>query len=257
MGNSTEQIVQALWAHQQRGDVFPDAWRGKLDLDEAYRVQLGVLDLKLVRGERQSGWKVGLTADSMREMFGGKEPVFGYLLESGSIASGHTFRLADLRNPMVENELLITLGQDLSGPDARPEDAARAIASVAPAFEIVEMRGADMRADLPLAITDNVAQRAFVHGTPIPYVAGLDFGAVRAQVRVNGEVRADVLGREVIDNQLRTVAWLANRLHRFGRRLQAGQRIMSGSFTKPMPVAAGDSYDTQFSGVGAVRATFA
>ena len=28
---STEQTVQSLWEHQQRGDVFPEAWRGKLD----------------------------------------------------------------------------------------------------------------------------------------------------------------------------------------------------------------------------------
>lgn len=30
----------------------------------------------------------------MREMFGGTEPVFGHLLESGNIASGHRFRFA-------------------------------------------------------------------------------------------------------------------------------------------------------------------
>ena len=95
-----------------------------------------------------------------------------------------------------------------------------------------------------------------MHGAPIPLSPSLDFGDVRAAVSVNGEVKANALGRESIDNQLRTVAWLANALHRYGRRLQAGQRIMSGSFTKPMPISAGDTYETQFSGVGAVRATF-
>jgi 2-keto-4-pentenoate hydratase len=254
---STEQAIEALWEHQQRGDVFPAAWRGKLDLEEAYRVQLGILERKLARGERQAGWKVGLTADSMREMFGGTEPVFGYLLESGSVPSGHAFRFAELRTPMVEHELLVTLAQDLPGPDATPEAAARAIAAVAPAFEIVEMRGADMKADMPLAITDIVAQRAFVHGTAIPFSDEVDFGEVRATVRINGEVRATPLGREVIDHQLRTLAWLANALHRYGKRLQAGQRIMTGSFTKPVPARAGDRFETGFSGVGLVQTTFA
>jgi 2-keto-4-pentenoate hydratase len=254
---STEQTVQALWDLHQRGDFFPDAWRGKLDLAEAYRVQLGLLERKLAQGERQAGWKVGLTADAMREMFGGKEPVFGYLLESGRIATGHTFRLAELRKPLVENELLITMGTDLSGPNATVQDAQRAIATIAPALEIVEMRGPDMRADMPLAITDNVAQRAFVDGAAIPLPNGFDFGEVRAVVSINGEVKASVLGREAIDNQLRTVAWLANALHRYGRGLQAGQRIMTGSFTKPMPISAGDAFETQFSGVGSVRVSFA
>lgn len=253
---STEQTVQALWQLQQRGEVFPEAWRGKLDLNEAYRVQLGLLDRKLARGERQAGWKVGLTAPVMREMFGGTEPVFGYLLESGNIASGHRFRFTELRTPLVESELLITLAQDLPGPDATADDALRVVATVAPALEIVEMRGADMRVDMPLAITDNVAQRAFVHGTAIVFSPTLDFGMIRAEVRINGQTKVTALGREAIDNQLQTLAWLANALHRHGRRLQAGQRIMTGSFTKPLPVSAGDAFETGFSGVGPVEASF-
>lgn len=251
-----EQIVQALWTCHQQGDFFPDAWKGKLDLEQAYRVQMGLLDMKLAHGEQQAGWKVGLTADAMREMFGGKEPVFGHLLESGSIPSGHTFAVSGLRDAMVENEILITMGQDVSGPDATLADARQAMASIAPAFEIVEMRGADMRVDLPLAITDNVAQHAFVHGEPIELLPDFDFGAIRAEVRVNGEVLETALGGDVMDNQVQTVAWLANTLHRYGRRLQAGQRIMSGSFTKPAPVKAGDTVETQFIGVGTVAASF-
>jgi 2-keto-4-pentenoate hydratase len=252
----TEQTVEALWDSQQGGDVFPQAWRGKLDLNEAYRVQLGILERKLARGERQAGWKVGLTAAAMREMFGGKEPVFGYLLESGRIASGHRFRCAELRAPMLESELLLTLAQDLSGPSATADDARRAVATVAPALEIVEMRGADMRVDLPLAMTDNVAQRAFVHGAAIAFSPTLDFGAIRADVRINGQTKVTALGREAIDNQLQTLAWLANTLHRHGRRLQAGQCIMTGSFTKPLPISAGDKFETEFSALGSVEASF-
>ena len=84
----------------------------------------------------------------------------------------------------------------------------------------------------------------------------LDFGSIQAKVIVNGKVRNNVLGSEVIDNQLQTIAWLANALHRFGRRLEAGQQIMSGSFTKPVPISAGDAIQTQFSGVGTVKASF-
>jgi 2-oxopent-4-enoate/cis-2-oxohex-4-enoate hydratase len=251
-----EQIVQALWNCHQQGDFFPDAWKGKLDLEQAYRVQLGLLEMKLAHGEQQAGWKVGLTADTMREMFGGKEPVFGHLLESSSVPSGHMFEIAGLRNPMVENEILVTMGDDLSGPDATLAQARQAMASIAPAFEIVELRGADMRVDLPLAVTDNVGQYAFVHGEPIELLPDFDLGAIRAEVRVNGEVVENALGGDVMDNQVQTVAWLANTLHRYGRRLQAGQRIMSGSFTKPAPVKAGDAVETHFIGVGTVAASF-
>lgn len=253
---TTRQIVKSLWHSHKQGDCFPNAWQGKLDLEEAYRVQLGLLDMKLAQGEQQVGWKVGLTAGAMREMFGGEEPVFGHLMRSARIQSGHTFIYSELRAPMVESEILVTLGQDLQGPGATANDARRAISAIAPAFEIVELRGADMRVDLPLAITDNVAQRAFVQGESIALAPEFDFSAIQAEVNVNGAVRESVVGGEVMDNQLYTVAWLANTLHRYGLQLKAGQQIMSGSFTKPVPVEAGDTLETRFSGIGTVIASF-
>ena len=227
-----------------------------IETEDGYRAQLGLLARKVAGGARQAGWKVGLTAAHMREMFRNPEPVFGHLLQSGRKDSGQVFPWADLRKPGVENELLITLARDLPGPAATAGDVRAAIASVAPALEIVELGRAEMRTDLALALADNVAQFAFVHGVPLP-LKELDFGAVRARVELNGEVVADVLGREVIDNQLQTLAWLANTLHRFGKSLRAGECVMTGSFTKPVPVQRGDRIHTTFSSVGEVSATFA
>jgi 2-keto-4-pentenoate hydratase len=252
----TEQLVKTLLDSYQRGDYCPASLQGKLDIDDAYRAQLGLLEAKLAGGEQQAGWKVGLTADAMREMFGSSEPAFGYLLQRGSMASGAVLPFADLRTPLVENEILVTLDRDLAGPGVSPEDARGAIRNIAPALEIVEMRGSDMRIDVPLGIADNLSQYAFIHGEPIALPPDLDFGDVQAEVHVNGELRESVRGSDVMDNQLQTIAWLANALHRFDRRLLAGQQIMTGSFTKPVPVAAGDRIETQFSTVGAVSVHF-
>ena len=40
----------------------------------------------------------------------------------------------------------------------------------------------------------------------------------------------------------------------FGRRIEAGHRIMSGSFTKQYPISRGDSIETRFTPFGAVKA---
>lgn len=251
-----DQVVAALHESYRQGDYCPSSWIGKLDLDAAYRAQLGLLGCMLADGDKQAGWKVGLTADSMRELFGSHEPAFGYLLERGSMPSGTTLHFADLRNPMVENEILVTLASDLAGPRVTSEDAREAIREIAPAFEIVEMRGADMRVDMPLAIADNLSQFAFVHGRPMALPVDFDFSDVQAEVLVNGQLRETVCGGDAMDNQLQTIAWLANTLSRFGRRLRAGERIMTGSFTKPIGVTAGDSIETRFDGVGAVCVRF-
>ena len=136
------------------------------------------------------------------------------------------------------------------------EQVLSTVAAVAPAFEVVEMR-TDMAADMPLGVADDVAQWGFVTGTAVaPYPPNLDLGQVSAEMRRNGEVVAQVRGQEVIDNQLDSIAWLANHLAAYGLALEEGQRIMSGSFTKPTPIAKGDRWETRFSTVGTVSAAF-
>lgn len=115
----------------------------------------------------------------------------------------------------------------------------------------------DMRADMPLGIADDVAQWGYVTGPALsPYPKTLDLGQVRVEMKRNGEVLEHVLGKEVIDNQLDSIAWLANHVAEYGMALEPGQRIMSGSFTKPTPIAKGERWESTFSGVGRVAASF-
>lgn len=253
---SFDEIARSLADHQSRGEYLPAEWLGRLTMEDGYRVQLAHLARKVAGGARQAGWKVGLTAPQMRELFGNPDPVFGHLMQSARRDAGASFSWAALRKPAMESELMLTLGRDLAGPDVTADAARAAVATVAPALELVELGRADMRTDLALAVADNVAQYAFIHATPVP-LGALDFAAVRAQVEVNGAVVADVVGRDVIDHQLQTLAWLARTLHRFGQGLKAGDCVMTGSFTKPLPMAQGDAIRTTFGGLGEVSAVFA
>jgi 2-keto-4-pentenoate hydratase len=51
-----------------------------------------------------------------------------------------------------------------------------------------------------------------------------------------------------------SIAWLANKLAEFGLRLEAGMRVMSGSFTRQYTLASGDRVESRFEPIGAVRA---
>lgn len=252
-----EQTIEAIWSSHQAGVHFPEQWIGKLSLDDAYRVQQGILQRKLAAGARQAGWKVGLSAEAVRKMFGAPSPVFGYLLEGNRAPSGHAFKLDQLGQPMVESEVLVILGKDLKGPGVTPEQARAAVKEIAPAFEIIARRGGDMRTDLPLGVADNVMQTAFVVGSPRPLAPAENPGEIRAEVWINGKMAESVLGKDVMDNPLQSVAWLANALPAFGAVLKAGQIILTGTFTKPFPVGRGDHFETRFSGLGSVSASFA
>lgn len=251
-----EQSTEILWQSVQKRVHFPEELKGKLTLQEAYRVQQGMLARWLAKGEKQVGWKIGLTADAVRKLFNSPVPAFGYLLTSRHFSSGHAFRFEDLINPALESELCFTVKKDIRGPGTTEEQVLSAIDSVAPAFEIVERRG-DMAGDFPLAIADDVAQWGFVTGTEIkPYPQNLNLGQVTAEVMANRNLQVKAVGAEVIDNQIQSLIWLADQLAEYGAYIRAGQCIMTGSFTKPLPISKGDRWETRFSLVGTISASF-
>src|SRR5262249_18623282 len=137
------------------------------------------------------------------------------------------------------------------------EQVRAAVDSVAPAFEIVALRG-DLAADLPLGVADNVSQWAFVTGPAIrPYPRELALGQVTVEILTDGQPVARLRGAEVIDDQLQSRAWLANQLAGYDRAWEAGQRVMTGSFNPPAPIHAGERWEARFSSLGAVTAAFA
>ena len=254
---NTHDAGKLLWDSTREGVHDPSELRGRLTMDEAVRVQLDVLGRSLATGERQAGWKIGLTNDAVRSQLKSQAPVHGYLLASRGFAGPQSIELGSAFKPTIESELCFLLRRDLRGPGITTADVLEALDAVCPAFELLEARG-DMAADLPLSTADNVRQWGYVLGEWVrPYPTSLDLADVRAEVRQNGTVVGDVLGRDAIDDQVQAIAWLANSLARFDRFLESGQIIMSGSYHGAKPIAKGDRWETQFSGVGAVMSDFA
>lgn len=248
-----EQVTASIWAAAERGEYYPAEWSGKLSLEDGYRVQLATLARLERAGERRAGWKVGLTAPAIQEQFGVHEPVFGFLLESGARESGAVFEHRALIRPGFENELCLTVGTTLRGPGVTPEAARDAIAAVAPALEIVENRG-DLTGQLALALADNAQQKAFVTGPPTTHPpGGFRLAEAKVEVFVKGRSVDQGLGTAVLGDPAASIAWLANKLAEFGLRLEAGMRVMAGSFTRQHLLEPGDAVEARFEPFGTVR----
>lgn len=252
---SIDRAVDAFWESARRGIHAPPEWAGPLTRDTAYRIQLGMLERYVRGGDRHAGWKVGLTAKAMQVQQGVHEPVFGFLLASGARPSGTRFRYAELIDPGFENELCLTVGRTLRGPGITTEQAAAALSEVAPALEIIERRG-DFAGDLNLALADNAQQKAFVTGPVTSGPTGLDLASVTLDVIVNGIHSERATGSEVMGTPMASLAWLANKLAEYGLALEAGMRVMSGSFTRQYGLKAGDHVEARFVPIGRVAAEF-
>lgn len=247
--------IDEIWRAARRGEYYPAVWRGQLSMNEGYLVQLGMLARHTAAGERQAGWKVGLTARAVRQQLGVHEPVLGFLLVRGHLPTGLSIPHASLTDPRIENELCLTVGRTLIGPGVTTAQARAALTEVAPALELVENRG-DFAADLPLAMADNAQQRAFITGPEVSLAAEQNLAEITLEVRVNGQLAESATGAEVMGDPAASVAWLANKLADFGLKLEAGMRVMSGSFTKQVLVRPGDGVEARFAPIGTVVARF-
>jgi 2-keto-4-pentenoate hydratase len=246
MTTTTENLVETFWQARQQGVYFPPAYFGKLTVDQSYAVQLGLIERRRAAGERQIGWKVGLTAPAIQQQFGFHEPVFGCVLETKP--SGHVFAPGDLISPGFENELCMRLRVDLSGT-VSPEEARAAIDVVFPSLEIIETRG-PFTEQIALALADNAQQKTVILGSPAALPA--DLAAIEARVSINGQLVTTGTGDAVLGNPLNSIVWLAGKLGAYGRMLKAGEIVMTGSFTRQFPITPGDKIETVFSGLGAV-----
>jgi 2-keto-4-pentenoate hydratase len=242
-----QEIIETFWQERQRGTYFPPAFFGKLTIDDAYRVQLGLIARRVATGERQIGWKVGLTAPAIQQQFGFHEPVFGCVLETRP--SGHVFRAGELIAPGFENELCMRLRTDLSG-GVTPQQAREAVDVVYPALEIIETRG-PFTEQIALALADNAQQKTCILGEARPLPA--DLTRIKARVSINGEEVAAGTGDAVLGDPLNSVIWLAGKLGSYGRALKAGEIIMTGSFTRQFPIKPGDRIRTVFADIGVVE----
>jgi 2-keto-4-pentenoate hydratase len=245
--------IEDFWIARMRGEFFPQAYVDRLTLDDAYRIQLALIDRRVASGERHIGWKVGLTAKVIQEQFGFHEPLFGCILETQP--TGRVFGATELIRPGIETELCIRLKRGLEG-QATLEQVRAAVDVIHPSFEIIETRGDPLK-QTALVIADNAQQRSVVIGAPVSLSPTMALDLVTARVQLNGHEVATGLGSAVLGNPLNSIAWLAGKLDEYGRRLRPGDIIMTGSFVRQFPLSPGDVAVAEFSGVGSVEVRIA
>ena len=90
----------------------------------------------------------------------------------------------------------------------------------------------------------------------MPYPKELDLARVEVEIVKNGAVEAHVYSGDTIDDPLDSIAWLANELARYDVMLAAGQSVLTGAVVWPLPIAAGDRWETHFSSIGTIQASF-
>ena len=221
-----------------------------LTVADAYAIQQVNLGARLAEGRIVVGHKIGLTSEPMRTLLGVDEPDFGYILDDMALPNGGSVAADRFCAPRVEPEVAFLLKAPLSGPGVTVAHVHAATEAVAVALEVVDSRIADWKLTLPDTVADNASSGAVVLGEWTRFTPDLDLPKMRASLRLNGAEVDTGLGSAVLGDPAAAVAWLANALASFGTEIQAGQFVMSCSFTTAAFIHAGDHAATTIGDLG-------
>ena len=227
-----------------------------MTIDEAYRVQAAWLDIRLGRGERVVGHKIGLTSRAMQQAMSIDTPDSGFLTDAMVFAPGEPIAAADFCDLRLEVELAFVLADDLYGAGLNVDDVLDATDHVTAAVELIASRtprtdpATGRTRTVVDTIADNAADAGIVTGGLPVGPRDLDLRWVGAIAYRNGTVEETGLAAGVLDHPANGIAWLARRYAEQGLSLGAGQVILSGSFTRPMAVSPGDEFRFDFGPLG-------
>ena len=226
-----------------------------MTLEDGYAISRAWVDLKIAEGRRVRGHKIGLTSRAMQLSSQIDEPDYGTLLDDMFFEPG-AIPTERFIAPRVEVELAFVLERRLEGTQLGIEDVLDATAYVQPAIEIIDSRieqfDRHTRAMRRVqdTISDNAANAGAILGGQRMAPRELDLPWCGAILRCNGTVEETGLAAGVQGHPAIGVAWLAAKLAPWGQRLEAGEVILAGSFTRPVAAKAGDRFDADYGLLG-------
>lgn len=233
-----------------------------MTIEDAYAVQRAWVAQKLASGRTLRGHKVGLTSRAMQQSSQINEPDFGDLLDDMFYCSGADLPMSRFIVPRVEVELAFVLARPLRGPGVTIFDVLSATDYVVPALEIIDARiqQIDPETKAPRRVMDTIADNAanaavVIGGRPIRPLE-VDLRWVSALLYCNGTIEESGVAAAVLNHPANGIVWLANKLAHYGVGLSAGETILGGSFTRPVPAKAGDVFHVDYGALGAVACRF-
>ncbi|MES2511619.1 MAG: 2-oxo-hepta-3-ene-1,7-dioic acid hydratase [Pseudomonadota bacterium] len=226
-----------------------------MSVGDGYAISRAWVAMKVAGGRHVRGHKIGLTSRAMQQASQIEEPDYGTLLDDMFFEPGD-IPASRFIAPRVEVELAFILKRKLAGKHITADDVLDATEYVQPAIEIIDARieQFDRETKAPRkvydTISDNAANAGIVLGGHKVAPRDVHLPWVGAILRQNGVVEETGLAAGVQGDPAIGVAWLAMKLTPWGECLEAGDVVLSGSFTRPVAARRGDVFDADYGPLG-------
>ncbi|HYB95485.1 MAG TPA: fumarylacetoacetate hydrolase family protein [Vicinamibacterales bacterium] len=246
-------------AYQQRQLIAPPTSRdGGFDIAAAYAVGQELMHLRLAKGHRTVGRKVGFANKAMWRVLKLDTLVWSYMYDDTvrhAATNDHELTTVGMMTPKVEPEIVFRLKAPLAGATG-PVDVLSRVESIALGFEIIDCVYPDWQFTPADFVAAYGLHTGLIVGAPLQ-VTELNLEALAEQLaaftvalRKNGEVVAEGSGKNALKNPALSVAELGMAIEkRGGPPLAAGEYISSGTLTEAQFVRPGDTVTAILDGI--------
>jgi len=225
-------------------EIFAERGTEWLTLDDAYMLQRAVAQLRIARGERCLGYKVGCLSSSVQEQLGLRQPVRGYLWQTEAVISGSRLiyqpygsgQECRFVNLAIEGEIALRLGQDVSAETTIDHSIHDCVECW---FPVIELHNAVFRGLSPTS-QELVAGNAMHAGFVAPSfprdscLSTLDRAEIR--IEIDGKLVETKRVADLPGGPLGSLRRLASLLRPTKERLKAGDIVLTGSPGRLLPI---------------------
>jgi 2-oxo-3-hexenedioate decarboxylase len=230
---------------------YPD-----FNLNDAYRVAALANNMRVARGYKPLGRKVGFTNRRMWDEYGVHAPIWGYVYDRTMQELAMPLSLGPYTEAKIEPEIVFGFAV---APSLGMDDAAllSCIAWVAHGFEIVQSIFPDWKFAAADTVVADAMHAALLVGPHHDIGSRADewldtLASFNIELYCDGKLMDRGHASNVLGGPLSAVRHLVELLSRDQNDppLGAGEIVATGTLTRALPVKAGETWTTKLQGVG-------
>ena len=212
--------------------IFRDNFR--ISVEDAWRIQSVVTNLREQRGEEIIGYKIGCVSKDTQLKMGFNKPAWGRLWKSELHLDGVTLEKSNFTNPAMEAEFGIVLNRDLTPELVNLDYILDSIETIHP---IIEIHNLVFNGKPPFGaelLANNAIHAGVVMGKPTKANNKSDITDLK--LMFDKEIIETWPDKKWPYHMLSEVEWLVQEQDKIGNTLKKGNLILTGAYGFPIPI---------------------